>query len=83
MQQVTWGYNIVADGWAGASNPHPHPSPNAEKLQKPMDQRMDGQSVLLSRQSTSKNVNDVDDHNDDDVEGKEKKMKKRKSQYKE
>ena len=27
-QQVTWGHNIVADGWAGASNPQPHPSPN-------------------------------------------------------
>ena len=27
MQQVTRGHNIVADGWAGASNPHPHPMP--------------------------------------------------------
>ena len=26
-QQVTRGHNIVADGWAGASNPHPHPNP--------------------------------------------------------
>ena len=25
--QVTRDYNIVADGWAGASNPHPHPMP--------------------------------------------------------
>ena len=25
IKQVTWGHNIVADGWAGASNPHPHP----------------------------------------------------------
>ena len=24
-KQVTRGYNIVAEGWAGASNPHPHP----------------------------------------------------------
>ena len=24
-KQVTRGHNIVADGWAGASNPHPHP----------------------------------------------------------
>ena len=23
-QQITRGYNIVADGWAGASNPHTH-----------------------------------------------------------
>ena len=23
-KQVTWGDNIVADGWAGAANPHPH-----------------------------------------------------------
>ena len=21
------GHNIVADGWAGAANPHPHPTP--------------------------------------------------------
>ena len=27
MQQVTRGHNIVADGWAGASNPHTHPNP--------------------------------------------------------
>ena len=25
-EQVTRGHNIVADGWAGASNPHPHPT---------------------------------------------------------
>ena len=24
-KQVTRSHNIVADGWAGASNPHPHP----------------------------------------------------------
>ena len=24
-KQVTRGHNIVADGWAGAANPHPHP----------------------------------------------------------
>ena len=27
-EQVTRGHNIVADGWAGASNPHPHPNPH-------------------------------------------------------
>ena len=27
LEQVTLGHNIVADGWAGASNPHPHPNP--------------------------------------------------------
>ena len=27
LKQVTRGHNIVADGWAGASNPHPHPMP--------------------------------------------------------
>ena len=27
IEQVTRGHNIVADGWAGASNPHPHPNP--------------------------------------------------------
>ena len=26
-KQVTRGHNIVANGWAGASNPHPHPNP--------------------------------------------------------
>ena len=26
-EQVTRGHNIVADGWAGAANPHPHPTP--------------------------------------------------------
>ena len=26
-KQVTWGHNIVADGWAGAANPHLHPTP--------------------------------------------------------
>ena len=26
-QQVTWGHNIVADGWAGAAYPTPHPTP--------------------------------------------------------
>ena len=26
-KQVTRGHNIVADGWAGASNPQPHPMP--------------------------------------------------------
>ena len=25
--QVTWGHNIVADGWAGTFNPQPHPNP--------------------------------------------------------
>ena len=27
MKRVTRGHNIVADGWARASNPHPHPNP--------------------------------------------------------
>ena len=26
-QQVTRRHDIVADGWAGAANPHPHPTP--------------------------------------------------------
>ena len=25
-KQVTWGHNIVVDGWAGAANSHPHPT---------------------------------------------------------
>ena len=28
---MTRGHNIVADGWAGASNPHPHPNPPPTK----------------------------------------------------
>ena len=27
VKKVTRGRSIVADGWAGASNPHPHPNP--------------------------------------------------------
>ena len=54
-KQVTRGQNIIADGWAGASNPHLDPThpPTAHKRQKRslsyfstrahgrMDQRMD------------------------------------------
>ena len=28
-EQVTRGHNIIADGWAGASNPHPHLGPHS------------------------------------------------------
>ena len=33
---MTWGHNIVADGWAGASNPHPqsNPPPTLKPAQK-------------------------------------------------
>ena len=54
-KQVTRGHNIVADGWAGASNPHPHPNQGptlkrAQKVSKTLvfnsitmtDQRTDG-----------------------------------------
>ena len=27
ISQGTRGHNVVADGWAGAYNPHPHPHP--------------------------------------------------------
>ena len=27
-KHITQGYNIAADRWTGASNPHPHPNPN-------------------------------------------------------
>ena len=26
MEHVTWGHDIVADEWAGATNPQPHPT---------------------------------------------------------
>ena len=32
-EQVTRGHNVVADGWTGASNPHPRP-PTLELTQK-------------------------------------------------
>ena len=31
-KQVTRGHNIVANGWAGASNPHPHPNPHTQNI---------------------------------------------------
>ena len=31
-KQVTRGHNIVADGWAGAANPHPLPTPHPTRL---------------------------------------------------
>ena len=31
-KQVTRGHNIVADGRAGAANPHPHPTPHPTPL---------------------------------------------------
>ena len=30
--QVMQGHNIVADGWAGAANPHPNPTPHSIPL---------------------------------------------------
>ena len=52
--------NIVADGWAGASNPHPNPTPTHKHSQKvsktpvfplfnsiTMDQRTNGQTKPL------------------------------------
>ena len=31
VKQVTRGHNIVADRWAGSSNPHPHPNYHTHK----------------------------------------------------
>ena len=61
-EQVTRGHNIVADGWAGASNPPPHPKPpptlkHTQKVSKMLDENdkstdqwtdglTDGQSLL-------------------------------------
>ena len=57
LEQVTRDHNIVADGWAGASNPHPYPNPqpthkHTQKVSKTLvfplfdswvtDQRTDG-----------------------------------------
>ena len=61
-KQVTPGHNIVADGWAGASNPHPHPNPpptlkHTQKVSKTLvfplfnsmtpDRRTDGRTKPL------------------------------------
>ena len=32
LKQVTRGHNIVADGWAGASNHHTHPIPSPKRI---------------------------------------------------
>ena len=34
-KQVTRGHNFVADGWAGASNPHPHVMPHHQHAYPP------------------------------------------------
>ena len=58
--QVTRGHNNIADGLAGASNPHPHPKPPPHSnifpqfnsmildgpTDGPTDQQTDGQSLL-------------------------------------
>ena len=59
VEQVTRGHNIVADGWAGASNPHPLPMPHTHTQKKhlkrsfshfstrvhgPTDRRTDGRT---------------------------------------
>ena len=33
------GHNIVSDGWAGASNPHPYPMPTAQWTNRKIDGR--------------------------------------------
>ena len=33
-EQVTRGHNIVAEGWAGASYPHPYPMPLSQTQKK-------------------------------------------------
>ena len=69
-QHVTRGHNIVADGWAGASNPHPNPNFHPKILFFPLDpiwmdeqtdRRTDGQSLLELRVRDYKHVtaNDV------------------------
>ena len=70
-KQVVRGQNIVADGWAGASNSHPHPHPhpthkNTQKLSTMlifplfdliiMDQRTDGWSLIKSCVSATKKL---------------------------
>ena len=53
-QQVSRGLDIVADGWAGASNPHPHPthkkylkrlfSHNSTRVHEPTDRWTNGRT---------------------------------------
>ena len=39
-KEVTRGHNIVADGWAGAANPHPQLSATKNVRQYVLEQRM-------------------------------------------
>ena len=46
FSHVTWGYNIVADRWTGASSPHPHSNPYTQ-VSRPLVFplfRLDGQT---------------------------------------
>ena len=42
MKQLTRGHNIVADGWAGASNPYPPPTPHIHSNLKKKQSRTVG-----------------------------------------
>ena len=62
-KQVTRGHNIFTDGWAGASNPHPHQVPHSHtqytsktlifalltRVHGPTDQQMDEDLKLRVR----------------------------------
>ena len=64
-KQPTRGHNIVADGWAGASNSQPHPNPTPNHSFHPLqperdgaiDGPTDGQSLLQIRVSATKKLN--------------------------
>ena len=47
-KKVTRGYNIVVDGWAGASNPHPNPKfqPNIQTYAKSFQQVTRGHNIV-------------------------------------
>ena len=65
-QQVTRGHNIVADGWAGAANPHAHLTPRP--TQPPSQHRHIEKKVL--KHSFSHFLTRVYERTDQQTEGR-------------
>ena len=54
-EQVTRGHNIVADGWAGASKPHPHPkAPPTLKHTQKVSKMLVFNSITMTDQRTDR-----------------------------
>ena len=48
-EQVTRGHNIIRDGWAGESNPHPHPNHTSNPLSKHSHTNNTNCSIISTR----------------------------------